>query len=457
LAKPVYLFSFLFLLFACEEDLNTLGFKSEQNKVKVYYAEIPLESSVVLMDSLRTTNFTGETNRTLAGSYADPVFGPTQALSIMQFRPTNNQIALPATAIFDSIVFQMRFDFYTYGALGKTTQTYDIYELTQELNPGDDYFFNSEVGISNSSLGSKSVEVNYDFFKQEFEDTDEDSVFTLKIKLNKDFGQRLFDAVDPEDVNYTNFDLFKANFKGIAIAPQLSDKIVGFNPFDLNSSIVLHYHDGTDAKTLFFDFNQSVSFSKIISDRSSSELSGLNQYFTDFEPGFKRYVQGGTSIITKLDLTKFYDYMDTLKNVIVNSAELEFSGVETSSTFKVPASMSMAMLESNYRYKTLKDAQDTLDYIAFGGTLTLGDQSKFFVSQEGGRTFSINHSTTTNNYSGLATLFIQKLFDLKSKRYPFWAIRPLNPQPGKSVDRAVFPKENITLKIYYTRATLENQ
>ena len=122
-------------------------------------------------------------------------------------------------------------------------------------------------------------------------------------------------------------------------------------------SLTLHYHDGTEAKVVSYVFSQCVNFSKITSNRSSTELSGLNQYFTDFDPGVKRYIQGGSSIITKLDFSRFYDYVDTLTNVIVNSAEFEILGVETSSTFKAPLGLSISMLEMNNRYKTLKDQQ----------------------------------------------------------------------------------------------------
>ena len=48
---------------------------------------------------------------------------------------------------------------------------------------------------------------------------------------------------DPEDVNYTDFELFKAAFKGLTIIPKQSDKIIGFNPADLNSLLTLYYHD----------------------------------------------------------------------------------------------------------------------------------------------------------------------------------------------------------------------
>jgi hypothetical protein len=434
-----------------------LGFKSEQSKVKVYYAEIPLATSVLLMDSLRTTNFTGETNRILAGSYIDPVFGPTQAQAYTQFRPYTVNTALPVNAVFDSIFFDMKVDFYQYGAPGQTTLSFDIHEVTQELNQEDNYFFNSEVPITHTSLGSNTLKVSADFFKKEYEDSDADSVITLKVKLDKNFGQRLFDAINPEDVNYTDFDIFKETFKGLAIVPQQADKVIGFNPTDLSSSITLHYHVGAEAKTVSFVFSQCVTFSKISSDRSTTELSGLNQYFTDFDPGLKRYIQGGSSIVTKLDFSKFYDYIDTLTNVVVNSAELEISAVEAPSDLIAPPGLSMSMLRSNNRHAALSSQQDSLTYVAFNGMLTLGDQSKFFAATGPGSILTIGHSTTANTYSGLPTLFVQKLIDLKSTRYLYWALRPIIPQPGKSVDRAVFPKDNIKLKIYYTRATLENQ
>jgi hypothetical protein len=71
--------------------------------------------------------------------------------------------------------------------------------------------------------------------------------------------------------------------------------------------------------------------------------------------------------------------------------------------------------------------------------------------------FSMSYSSTKNLYSGFPTLFVQKLFDLKSTQYPYWALRPYDPQPGKSVNRLVFPKDKIKLKIYYTRSTLDKQ
>ncbi len=409
------------------------------------------------MDSLRTTNLSGETSRLLAGSYVDPIFGNTEAQAFMQFRSANIATIIPTTAVYDSVVLRMRLDFYNYGSLGETAQTFGVYEISKELNLQQDYFFNSEIGVGRIPIGTSTININHDFFKEKFDASKLDSVITLKVKLNDGFGKKLFDSVDPEDVNYTDFEIFKSTFKGLAIIPQQSDKVIGLNPSDLNSSLILYYHDGDVSKTLSFVFSQGMTFSKILTDRSSSELAGLDQFHTDFDPGLKRYLQGGTSIITKLDFSKYYEYVDTIPNMIINSAELEISGIETSGNFNVPKALSVSMLRLNNRLKTFTNAQDTVDYINFNGKLALGDQLKFFVARDEGQVFSLDYSSTNNTYSGFPTLFLQQLFELKSKPFPFWALRPANPQPGKSVTRLVFPKDKLKLKIYYTRSTLDKQ
>lgn len=199
----------------------------------------------------------------MAGSYVDPVFGTTEAQAFMQFRSSNIATVIPATAVYDSVVFKMRLDFYSYGSLGETAQTFGVYEISKELDLKQDYYFNSEIGVGRIALGTSTININREFFKEKFDAAKLDSVITLKVKLNDGFGQKLFDLVDPEDVNYTDFEIFKSNFKGLAIIPQQSDKVVGFNPSDLNSSLVLYYHDGDVKKTLSFVFSQGMTFSKL--------------------------------------------------------------------------------------------------------------------------------------------------------------------------------------------------
>jgi len=416
------------------------------------------------MDSLETLNTiaSNTTNRLLAGSYTDPEFGKVHAESYSQFAPTNITTAIPATAVFDSVVLQLYYDFYVYGSPGQSAQDLSIHEITKDLNNDSIYYSNSSVVYDPNPLGGSSIVIDADFFAKEAEDTDKDSVITIKIKLDQTFGKKIFDAVDPEDENYTNFNFFKKAFKGLAIIPQASDVITGLKPRDVNTTLVLYYHTVDTNSKLLFSLS-GVNFSKISADRSSTELAGLNSFYTDFTPINNRHIQAGTSIVTKLDFSKYYEYIDSLEDIIINSAELSVDNINPEGNFKKPTGLALGLLTDKNRYKTLQTNQDTIDYVNFDGTVILGNlanpdlPASVFAANDQGSLLTLDYSTASNSYRGAyPTLLFQKLFDTREKPYPYWALLSYSPTFSKSVSRTVFPKDNIKLKIYYTRPLLES-
>ena len=453
-AKSAFLLSFLVILFSCEEDLNFLGF-SNQQRFKVYYAEIPVESSVLWMDSLGTSSFlspSSESSRLLFGKYVDPVFGSIEAKAFAQFRPITYPV-LSTIAEYDSVYLQMRYDFYSYGTPGETTQTVSLYEITQILNFDDSYSFNTPVTISRIPLATADLRVNADYFKEEIANTSSDSVLTAKFRLADTFGQRLFDSIDPEDTLFTNLNYFTQQFKGLAVVPQQSDKVVGINNFDAKTVITLYYHEEDVVKTVLFSLANLIAFSQINSNRSGTELDGLNTFYSDFSGTNNRHIQNGTSIVTKLDFSKFYEYMDTIPRIIINSAELSLNDVGSSTEFAVPQNLSMAMLRMNNRYRTVSSRQDTVDIIPVAGAVLISNGS-VLASNNAGGVFVLPYSSDDQTYLGYPTIFFQRLFNVKESKYPNWALTPVNPPAGKAVNRTVFPKDNIKLKIYYTRPLL---
>ncbi len=430
-----------------------MGFRSNQERFKVVYAEIPIATSVLWMDSLRTSSLTGELNRMLVGQYSDPDLGKVSASAYTQFRPADPTIILDTDAEFDSAVLQFRYDFYSYGTQGQTVQKYSVHEITEELEFENEYFFNSDIDIDPTSIGMAEASIDGQTFNSEFDDTDTDPVISTRITLDNAFGQRLFNAIDPTDTLYTNFLYFKEQFKGIAVLSSEGDKVLGLSHLDTDTYLRVYYHSGSTVKAVNFVFAAAVTFSKFDADRSATELAGLNSFFTDYSPASARYVQSGTSLVTKLDLTKYYDYIDTIPNIVVNSAELVLGGVDPSVEFKPLRLVSMSLLDLDNRYNELDTRQDTLDFISFNGLLKVADLSKQFVSDDQSKVFSMSYSTFNNSYSGFPTLFFQQLFTLRQKRYPYWAIVSNDPPMGKAVTRTRFSKDDIKLRIYYSRST----
>jgi hypothetical protein len=58
----------LFFL-SCKDEVTLPGFPNPNSKFKINYVEIPLESSVYLLDSIRTSNTPGDLQRVLVGQY----------------------------------------------------------------------------------------------------------------------------------------------------------------------------------------------------------------------------------------------------------------------------------------------------------------------------------------------------------------------------------------------------
>ncbi len=465
-AKSTYLLSFLVILFSCEEDLNFLGFNNQQ-RFKVFYAEIPVASSTLWMDSLSTLSFitdpATESNRLLFGSYQDPVFGTITAKAFSQFKPVTFP-TLASTALFDSAILTLRYDFYSYGSSGKTPQTVSVHEITQVMKLTDRYFFNTEIEYNSNPISTSELQVDADYFKVELTDTTPDSLLLAKFTLDNEFGQRLFDAIDRNDTLYTNPTFFTQQFKGLAIVPHQSDKIVRINNFDQNTRLTLYYHEEAVVKSVIFSVEGPIAFTQINSDRSGTELAGLNTTYTQYTSTNNRYIQNGGSLVTQLDFSKFYEYIDTIPAIIINSAELSINNVASVDQYAAPSNLTLALMRSDNRYKTIAADNNTLDPLGFSGLLSirnfdnltnLSDGGGLFAANDGFGLFTASYSTTNQSYLGYPTLFFQKLFDLKQTEYPYWALFPASPFAGKSVHRAVFPKDSIKLKIYYTRPILE--
>lgn len=472
--------------FTCQEETSILGYKNPNSKFRVSYVEIPIESSVLLRDSLRTSNFYsfGEPNRLLVGSYTDEVFGNIAASAVSQYF-TLTTTKLGSSAVFDSVSLQLRFDLYNYGASAVSPQTISIYELDQELKYDSvPYYFNRTNVPYTNLLGSKTFSINPAKFKEFAESsTDKDTVLTFKVPLDYNFGKRIFDsaikyrdATSAADSTFGRYNEFVKEFKGIVIKADIADKIIGFN----NSSsaaetrITIHYHE-TDKDSLSFNlgFSGVVGFNQIKSDRAATELSGLNQYYQEsLQSNDNRYIQSGTGVLTKLDFSKFYEFADTVPYVLINSAELVIESVQPSS-YAPPALLSLRVLKDNNRMKTFstKRPQDATDYVGHKGYLrydyaivnstpAIADNDSVFYAT-GDKSPVLGYSTSKNSYNAILSLFFQQLTikDDGKTRFKSFVLYPAAQSastPGaqsasKSVNRVVFPKDKIKLKIFYTK------
>ena len=469
-------------LFACLDEDNILGFPNQNQKFKLSYIEIPIESSVLLFDSLRTSNhYADETNnvrRLLVGQYDDPVFGHTAAEAYTQIIPVNAEVVKPAKSVYDSVSLVLNFDLYHYGTANTSVETYSIHEVTEQLTHrgGKDYYNFSTVAYDPAKLGEKSLYLSAERLDSMTNRTD--TTVTVSIPLSSAYGERLFDAWDNEGNVFTDFLNFSSAFKGLAIVGgDANQKVVGFS-VGTNSKVVLHYHTSTDTLTYDFLISNVVSSSNISVDRSGTDLSSLSTPYQEFIPSNanKRHIQSGSPVVTKLDLSAFTEYFAAFNNkVLINSAELSISSIDAPGDYTPPGRLFIQVLANNNRLKKfISSSQDSTDMRLYTNssfaltnglqgivTSTINQDSIYTVMDDSQQDFGfLKYNSNDKTYKGFITLFAQELAqeetntttNLSKTKFTELVLYPGNPFGAKSLNRVSFDKSNIKLKVYYSTA-----
>jgi hypothetical protein len=308
----------------------------------------------------------------------------------------------------------------------------------------------------------------------------------LQGKLEEEFAFRIFTWIASKgDTGLVNDDYvseFRKEFPGLAFIPTKTGRIIGINPLNGFSRFTFHYHtpskDSVTTALYFtpFPFVGSNGFTNITTTRSG-ELSGISVPQERFFPSNgERYIQDGSGIITELDLSDYYSFIDTLEDIVINSAEITMD-VKSFQPGISPVPSLFGVIMKNEGGKlvaldsTVKEDFDKMSEFV-GNVYT--DLSNFGMATElsAASPFRLTFDNTSMKYSGFATLFFQRLFDNKDKPelniehiafYP--ATAPIlkilyandrNGYPllksgiGNSVNRAVIKPSGIKLKLYYT-------
>lgn len=454
----------LFFL-SCEEDITLLGYKADQ-RFGVHFWEIPLESSLLLIDSLRTSNLSQETNRLMIGRYTDDLLGEVSTGLYSQYYRNGSLPDSLSFATFDSVSLHLAFDEYFYGSRDATLQEYAVYELDEELvnvleqNP---IYFNNTAKLLGPQIGSKSIKLDPVLLEDAIENN-LDTTYVRTIPLEPSFGQRLFDAAvqagnatTVEDSTYIKLNLFVKEFKGISVQTVQGDKVYGLNPRSTDFRIVVHFHMDSKRDSLTLTFGNLAGYSTILSEKTGSDIDGLTNLHEPFLPASgNRYLQNGVGIVTKIDLGNFVNHPghDTIPAMIINSAELRIDDVAIQPKGKpVPAGAVLRILSDDNRFRSVKTQQDTAALTSYNQTVNSG----FIVLDDArrGDQLVLAYSEKDKTYSAFMTLFLQELYKKRTTGplLSTMAIFPISPAMGKTVDRSSFHQDNIKLRIYFTVPT----
>jgi hypothetical protein len=302
------IFLLTLFLFSCE-DPNEIGLEltGDPDRIGSYYQEIELATSLINNDSL----FTLSVQRLLIGETYNSEFGKLSASSYSQFGFSNQELNIPDSATYDSLVLDIKND-YAYGTGIVNSQRFTVHELTEDLYDTAAYFSFSSAEYDPNPIATG------DFLLPERNDT------ILSFKIDDSYGQRLFEAaqdtnmIDPDDANTIH-----QLFKGFAFISDLNNNsVMGINVINDSTALRLYYTYDDSTYNYPFIFFSVANFNRIVTDRAGSPLQGIEDvHYEEFFPeNEKSYIQSGADLITKVDFTPFLDFFDTIEYATINQS-----------------------------------------------------------------------------------------------------------------------------------------
>ena len=478
----------IFLFLSCRDDAAYIGLEKVP-RINTHFIDIPLNQSVIQVDGLLTRNSTGDAlTRILIGKYNDPALGDMTASGYAHITPPIQIPTVPATATVDSLVLQLKLDYYYYGSANVSTQHLRVHEVLDTLYPNQGYYTTSKVNISLKPQGETTFKVSPNEFDVALAlnsdaDTSNNKVFNVRVPIHSSLGDSLlYDlALRPDLVKDAK--RFMGKYKGLAILTSDAEKILGINPVfrtplpkSTDTKLALYYSDGgVQHRTDFLLHNSNnstgvtypaISFSTITTDRSATALSGIKSG-EEFIPSDNRaYLQSGTALITRVDLTNFYHFIDTLDHAVFNSAELLTSVISTKTP---PFRVQMRLLDSNNGFRSLN-----IDTLVNGVVTRSVDPYLSKISR------GIASSTTTTNppvdvqaEQGVRinvipdpyhldkifiTEFCQQIYFHKhdARKVHAFALMPAESEASKAVNPMILDPP-LTLRLYYSKPIIKIQ
>ncbi len=480
------LLCFLILLFlSCKDDAAYIGYPKDP-RLSTHFIDIPLNPSVLQYDAILTRNSpTDKVARFLFGHYNDPQFGNMEVHGFAGIAPPTATISPPSTAKLDSLVLQLSLDFYYYGSPDSSQQHLQVFEVLDTIQPTAGYYTTTQVNYGSQPLADAYFSVvpsNFDLALSinADADTSNNKRQLVRMVIKGDYGTNLLADMISNTALFRDIKPFIGKYKGFAFVLKSGDKIVGVNPVftgtsptSRNTRLSLYYSDGGIQSRadfpLYYANNFSIgitfpgiSFTTITTDRSPTVMSGIGNY-TEFRPIDKRfYVQSGTALITKLDLSSFYNFADTLKNAVFNSAEVVLTNVGVQ---KGPYQVSLRLLDSTNHFRS--PYVDSLvngvitpvidPYLAKIPTaIAIASTTSNAMDVRADQGFLINVSTDNTIGKFFVTEFIQKIYNQKHDKRRVRAIGliPAETEFKKSVSSLVIDP-GTSLRLYYSQPVIK--
>ncbi len=447
--SSIILFGLMILsaLFSCE-DPSRLGIDliDDDDDLAVLFTEIELDSKVVQLDSINTTN----RGTMMTGDHTDSDFGNLKVQSYLRLLPPSTNPNIPENVLeADSVKMDLRFNYF-FGQSFPVPHQLSVHKLSEQLETNFTYYsFNSTPFEPVSVIDTTFIV------------SEPDTLLSFDLEAIKD---ELFLALKDYKTDSAGVADFLEQFKGMTlISGPTSNAVLGFNIASNESNITLYYTTN-DSIVNSVRITYSTYYNQISPDFAGTELDGI-ELLTDFSPvSGKSYLQTGTGLAPKVNFQPFFDFIDndTTGIIVINRAELVMDNLQGLAGSIVPP-LQMSFYFTNEANETIivGEQVELPATIQTDAVYIAASRNNLDPFNANVRSVQARLDTLNIQYQTEVTLFLQLIADGALSRnvvdkvftipFSFVEVPTSVRDNGRNLDRFILEPDNLRLEIFYTR------
>mgnify|MGYP006144902283 CR=1 FL=1 len=420
-------------------DPSTIGLDldPDNNQIGVFYTEIPLSASMVLLDSFETTN----SFSMVVGGMTDDFFGKTEGIGFSRLAISPTATRPSQNAVLDSV----KFNFLIESVIGNdlsSPKSLSVHLLNESIM--DTTYYNTDrLDFDPNPIAQGS----FNFSARQ--DT------AVSIAMESGFSDFIFEELKKGD-NFRDIFTFRNFIPGIAFQGDTEENASTSIRIGNNTGIIVYFKNQGDTVSRGYAITtaQSRHFNYVNSDRSGTPTEVITEAGKAYDLGNRVGLKSNLGLTIKLDTSPIEEFLDTLTNVTFNDVILELGPLGSESvTNRPPPSMFLNFTDDSNRVLKRNGTQIIVQ---------TENQPQFITDENGniipavGNPGRLGFSTTSNLYRQGLTSYLNAIYRHGLPRNDVLLYPAPTSQDGGDAFRRSFrgftvDQNNIKLKIYYSK------